>query len=315
MSCYKPEPDPFPPPTPATTCVFAAASTDPGLEREENQDRAVVTDDATSQAWEPPLAVGVRAGPTGSFWAAVCDGMGGEAGGALASGLAVETIVGAMRSRFAQRAAAPGGSVARSEAQVALALVASLESASQRIKYAAREEPIYARMGTTATLAAIAHGSLVCAQIGDSRAYVLRDGVLFQVTEDQTMQRLLQKNGTLLPEQIAEIVGPNVILQALGSSVRLEVALTRTPLAQDDIVLLCSDGLYGPVTDAEIARIVTSTPDLADGCRALVAAANAAGGPDNISVVLFRVVDDALPPPNVAGRPVTTTLSPIERAI
>ena len=309
MSCYDIEPDPFPPPPPATTCVFAAATTDPGLERPENQDRALVADDATAQAWEPPLAVGVLAGPTGSFWAAVCDGMGGEAGGALASGLAVETIVGAMRSRFVNTLGA------RSEAQVALALVASLEAASQRIKVAARAEPIYARMGTTATLAAIAHGSLVCAQIGDSRAYVLRSGVLHQVTEDQTMQRLLQKNGSLLPEQIAEIVGPNVILQALGSSTRLEVALTRTPLAQDDIVLLCSDGLYGPVDDLAIARIVLEAPDLADGCRALVAAANAAGGPDNISVVLFRVVDDALPLPSLAGPPRTTTLSPIERAI
>ena len=309
MSCYDIEPDPFPPPPPATTCVFAAATTDPGLERPENQDRALVADDATAQAWEPPLAVGVLAGPTGSFWAAVCDGMGGELGGALASGLAVETIIGAMRSRFVNTLGA------RSEAQVALALVASLEAASQRIKYAAREEPIYARMGTTATLAAIAHGSLLCAQIGDSRAYVLRSGVLHQVTEDQTMQRLLQKNGGLLPEQIAEIVGPNVILQALGSSTRLEVALTRTPLAQDDIVLLCSDGLYGPVDDHAIARIVLKTPDLADGCRALVAAANAAGGPDNISVVLFRVVDDTLPLPAVAGPPRTTTLSPIERAI
>ena len=309
MSCYDIEPDPFPPPPAATTCVFAAASTDPGLERPENQDRVLVADDATAQVWEPPLAVGVLAGPTGSFWAAVCDGMGGEAGGAIASGLAVETIAGAMRSRFVH------GTAPRTQAQVALALASSLEAASQRIKYAARAEPIYARMGTTATLAAIAHSALVCAQIGDSRAYVLRGGVLFQITEDQTMQRLLQKNGGLSPEQIAEIVGPNVILQALGSSTRLEVALTRTPLAQDDIVLLCSDGLYGPVDDREIARIVLGTPDLADGCRALVGAANAAGGPDNISVVLFRVVDDTLPLRSALGPPHPTTLSPIERAI
>src|SRR5688500_13361612 len=128
MSCYRAEPDPFPTPPPATTCVFAAASTDTGQERSDNQDRAVIADAATEQAWEPPTAVGVLAGPAGSFYAAVCDGMGGEAGGALASGLAIETIVSAMRARWTQRNVEPGGSVARSEAQVALALVASLEA-------------------------------------------------------------------------------------------------------------------------------------------------------------------------------------------
>ncbi|HSO34746.1 MAG TPA: protein phosphatase 2C domain-containing protein, partial [Labilithrix sp.] len=240
MSCYRAEPDPFPPP--ATTTVFAAASSDTGLERAENQDRAVIGDAATEQDWEPPAAIGVLAGPAGSFYAAVCDGMGGEAGGALASGLAVETIVGAMRARWVQRNAEPGASVARSEAQVAQALVASLEAAATRIKRAAHAEPLYARMGTTATLAAIAHGTLLCAQIGDSRAYLLRNGRLHRLTEDQTMMEHLRKSGALSEEQIRALVGPNVILQALGSSSKLEVALTHTPLAQDDIVLLCSDG-------------------------------------------------------------------------
>jgi PPM family protein phosphatase len=311
MSCYRAEPDPFPTPPPAKTSVFAAASTDTGQERPENQDRAVIGDAATDQAWEPPAAVGVLAGPAGSFYAVVCDGMGGEAGGALASGLGVEAIVGAMRARWSQRDAGPGGSVARSEAQVAHALVASLEAAATRIKQAAREEPIYARMGTTATLAAIAHGALLCAQVGDSRAYVMRNGRLHQVTEDQTMVEYLRKSGALAPEQISAIVGPNVILQALGSSTRLEVALTRTPLAQNDVVLLCSDGLHGVVEHAEIAEILRTAPDLAHACDALVARANANGGPDNISCVAFCVVDETLPAP--AAPPLTTQLSPIVR--
>lgn len=308
MRCYQAEPDPFPAPPPATTSVFAAASTDTGLERSENQDRAVIGDAATEQAWEPPAAVGVLAGAAGSFFAAVCDGMGGEAGGALASALGVETIVGAMRARWVQRSAEPGGSIARSETQVATALVASLEAAAARIKYAAHAEPIYARMGTTATLAAIAHGALLCAQIGDSRAYLLRSGRLHQLTEDQTMREHLRKSGALSEEQIHALVGPNVILQALGSSTKLEVALTRTPLAQDDIVLLCSDGLHGVVDDATIAETLLSTPDLAQACDALVARANAAGGPDNISCVVFRVIDDTLPP--ATSPPLTTALSP-----
>ena len=201
-----------------------------------------------------------------------------------------------MRSRWTPRTAEPGGSVARSERQVALALVASLEAGHARIKQAASDEPLYARMGTTATLAAIAHGALLCAQIGDSRAYVMRGGRLTQVTEDQTMAELLRKTGNLLPEQISAIVGPNVILQALGSSSRLEVALTRTPLANGDRVLLYSDGLYGPVDDEQIAEILRTTPDLAQACGVLVKRANARGGPHNISCVLFHVSDDTLPP-------------------
>ena len=313
MSCYRTELDPFPPPPPAKTSVFAAASTDPGLQRSDNQDRAVIGDAATDQAWEPPAAVGILAGPAGSFYAAVCDGMGGEAGGAVASGLGVETIASAMRARWTQRNAVPGGSLAQSEAQVGLALVASLEAAAARIKQAARAEPAYARMGTTATLAAIAHGALLCAQIGDSRAYVMRGGRLHQVTEDQTMAELLRKSGAIPPDQISAIVGPNVILQALGSSTRLEVVLTRTPLAQGDLVLLCSDGLYGVVEDAEIAEVLRSTqerpagPDLAHACDVLIARANEQGGPDNISCVVFRVLDDTLPLPS--SPPFTTQLA------
>jgi PPM family protein phosphatase len=269
---------------------MAAASTDRGQERSDNQDRAIVADASTDQAWQPPARVQLRSDACGGFYAAVCDGMGGEAGGALASGLAVETIVGAMRSRWVQRSAQPPGSPSLVLQDVASALVASLEAASARIKRAAREEPVYARMGTTATLAAIVNGTLLCAQIGDSRAYVLRDEQLLQITEDQTMAELLRKSGAVPPDQISAIVGPNVILQALGSSTRLDVALTRTALADGDVVLLCSDGLYGVVEDGEIAHVIRSSPDLAVACESLVARANANGGPDNISCVLFRVV-------------------------
>jgi PPM family protein phosphatase len=105
------------------------------------------------------------------------------------------------------------------------------------------------------------------------------------------MAELIRKSGAVPFDQISAIVGPNVILQALGSSTRLDVALTRVPLEAGDVVLLCSDGLYGVVEDAEIAQIIRSAPDLGAACEALVARANANGGPDNISCVLFRVLD------------------------
>jgi len=284
MSRYSPEPDPFP----WRLRIVAAARTDRGQERADNQDRALVADASADRAWEPPAAVTVEAAPA-AFYALVCDGMGGEAGGAVASALAVETTAGAMRAAWSSSAATPPGSPAISEQRLARSAVASLEAASARIKQAARAEPALARMGTTATLAAVTGDALLCAQVGDSRAYVFRDGLLEQVTRDQTMVELLRSTGAVPPDQIENIVGSNVILQALGSSTRLEVALTRTPLADGDVVLLCSDGLHGTVSDEEIARILEAHPDPADACDALVAAANAGGGPDNISVVVFRI--------------------------
>jgi len=291
--------------------VSAAARTDRGQERADNQDRSVLADAATASAWEPPAALATAVDPSGGFYALVCDGMGGEAGGAVASALAVETIVGAMRARWVQRSVEPAASRSVDESRVALSLIASLEAASARIQRAAREEPAYARMGTTATLAVIAHGALLCAQIGDSRAYVLRAGRIAQVTEDQTMAEYLRKTGAVPPDQIAAIVGPNVILQALGSSTRLEVAVTRTPLAQGDVVLVCSDGLYGCVGDREIADLVHGSSDLGVACERLVARANEEGGPDNISCAAFLVEGDELPP---ATSPlVTMSLTPPHR--
>lgn len=304
MRFYRAEPDPFP----TKLVVSAAARTDRGQERSDNQDRVLVASAASGLAWEAPAALAVTADPSGGFYALVCDGMGGEAGGALASGLAVETIAGAMQARWTQRNAEPAGSIALDEARIVVAMTASLEAASARIKLAAREEPIYARMGTTATLAAMVHGALVCAQIGDSRAYVLRGDRLAQITEDQTMVAFLRKTGAVPPEQIASIVGPNVILQALGSSTRLEVAITRTPLARGDVVLVCSDGLFGVVDDAEIAHLLRSSETLAQACERLVARANENGGPDNISCAAFAPASDALPPPSTP--PSTTALTP-----
>ena len=304
---YRLEPDPFPSPA-LKMAVSAAASTDRGRERSDNQDRAVLADAATGLSWEPPAALSTTVDPSGGFYALVCDGMGGEAGGAVASTLAVETVLGAMRARWVQRSAEPAASLSVDEARVALSLVASLEAASARIQRAAREEPAYARMGTTATLASIAHGVLLCAQVGDSRAYVLRGGRVVQITEDQTMAEYLRRTGVVPPDQISTIVGPNVILQALGSSTRLEVAVTRTPLARGDVVLVCSDGLFGCVDDRAIAEVVHSSKDLGHACERLVARANEEGGPDNISCAAFYVTDEQLPP---ATMPVeTTSLTP-----
>ena len=318
MRFYRAEPDPFPTApagqSPPKLVVSAAASTDQGQQRSDNQDRVVVASAAGGLAWEAPAALAMAVDPSAGFYALVCDGMGGEAGGAVASQLAVETIAGAMRARWMQRNVEPAGSVALDEARIGLALIASFEAASARIKQTAREEPIFARMGTTATLATVVHGALLCAQIGDSRAYVLRGDSLVQLTEDQTMAEFLRKTGAVPPEQIASIVGPNVILQALGSSTRLEVVVTRTALAQDDIVLVCSDGLFGVVDDAEIRDLLrTWDRNLGAACERLVARANEQGGPDNISCAAFVVAGEQLPAPSLPVSITTLTRPPTFR--
>lgn len=288
MSCYSVEPDPFPAPKVPRLRIVASARTHCGQERGDNQDRALVADAEGRRAWAPPATIAIEAAP-GAFYALVCDGMGGEAGGEIASTLAVEATAGAMSAAYANLAALPTGSAAIAESRLATALVASLESASARIKQVAKAEPIYARMGTTATLALVTDRALICGQVGDSRAYVLSGGALSQVTRDQTMVELLRSSGAIPEDQIANVCGPNVILQALGSSTKLEVVLTRTPLEDGDVIMLCSDGLHGPVSDDAIARILGEHEDLGAACDALVNAANANGGPDNISVVVFRV--------------------------
>jgi PPM family protein phosphatase len=229
-----------------------AVRSDPGRERPRNEDRALV-------GFVAPFAL-------------VCDGMGGEAGGEVASNIASEAIAAALDGAWPW-------------ANVDDALVASVMGAGDRVRAVARAEPRLARMGTTATVAAVDGDTLVCAQVGDSRAYLFRAGRLVQLTRDQTLFDLVKSQGI---DVVGDDIPRNVILQAVGSSVRLEVVVTRTPLRPGDVVLLCSDGLSGVVEDEAIAAILRSNPDPEAACDALVAAANAAGGPDNITVVVLR---------------------------
>ena len=274
MSSYR-EPDPFP--TRRLRLVVAARS-DRGLERAGNEDAACVVDLAAGRALVPPAAAVIDA-PAFGFAALVCDGMGGEEGGEVASHLAVLAIVGSLREAWSRGRISPLGRT----------LVASIDAAADRIKREAQARPHLARMGTTATLAALSEEGLLCAQVGDSRAYVLRrGGRLTQLTRDQTLAELVRRSGT--PGIELDTIGTNIILQAVGSSTRLEVALTETPVGPGDVFLLCSDGLSGVVDDTTIERILSSHEEPDRACEALVARANDNGGPDNVTCVVVRVV-------------------------
>jgi protein phosphatase len=143
-------------------------------------------------------------------------------------------------------------------------------------------------MGTTATVAAILGDTLYLAQIGDSRAYLVRRGTAHQLTHDQSRVQALVDAGILTPEEAEKSSERNIILQALGPEPKVDVDLTRQQLRRGDVVVLSTDGLHGVVSPAEIASLAAPT-DPAAACRALVELGNNRGGPDNITVVIMYI--------------------------
>jgi PPM family protein phosphatase len=209
---------------------------------------------------------------------AVADGLGGHQGGEVASATAVEPLAALDGREFADPDAA------------AQALASAIRAGNAAILERAAGTPDLWGMGTTVTAAAVAGDRfLQLAHVGDSRAYLLRDGTLDQLTTDHTVVGELVRRGRLTPEQAAIHPERSILTRAVGLDPNLPVD-TPDPLELQpgDQVLLCSDGLTEPVPDAAIAQLL-ATPDGDAACRALIDAANTAGGPDNITVVLVRV--------------------------
>lgn len=282
------EPDPFKTSPDArgarAPVVRVAARTDPGRQRQNNEDRALVVRLPSGVSWGAPSEVLVE-GASGLV-VAVCDGMGGEAGGEIASRLAVECLAEALPEAWSRLSIGAPRPLSDVDARLGRALVHAVELASERVRAVAEGEASLARMGTTATVGAFGDGVLVCAQVGDSRAYVLRGGRLVQVTRDQTVAELLRQRAL---DDASVGVGDHIVLQAVGASSRLEVALSRTPVGPGDVILLCSDGLSGVVCDDVIAALLATHEDPEAACDALVAAANACGGPDNVTCIVVKL--------------------------
>lgn len=253
---------------------------DVGRVRKSNEDAFVVADLKQAvpiHAMAQPIALEVD---SLGILLAVSDGMGGERAGEVASALTLKAL-------RCELPAAQGGTA---EA----ALTASVEKANKRVWDAAHDSN---RKGMGATLTAVLiHGRRAyVAEVGDSRAYVLRGSRLCQVTHDQSYAQVLFDAGTLTREQVETFQYKNVILQAIGTRADVVVALNRFTLRRGDRLLLCSDGLTGKVQDEEIRSVLLSTPSLDDACRVLVELANARGGEDNITVVLAEMSGEGLP--------------------
>ncbi len=256
--------------------AFAVASgSDVGRHRSSNQDsvwpapgsRAILVD-------QPALLI-------------VADGMGGTTGGEVASREAVATVTAALGT-------AEGATAERIEA--------GIRAASERLRELAQADPQLSGMGTTFVLALIEGQQATVANVGDSRCYLVRGGRARQVTQDHSLVAERVRAGLLTPEQAARHPQRNIITRSLGPKPAPAVDIFEERLEPGDLLVLCSDGLFGVVRDEEIADAV-SREEPAAAVDRLIALANSRGGPDNISVVVAKVpgTGEATPSPPGGG--------------
>lgn len=264
--------------------------TDVGRIREHNEDNFLIADLTQGQRG---LMENLRThvvGASGTLFA-VCDGMGGAAAGEVASKLAVDIIYEQMQS----------GGAPRHREEIARRLVRAVEVAGMRIFAEAKLDRNRRGMGTTATAAALVDEYLFLAQVGDSRAYVLRGDRLELVTRDQSLVNQLIEAGQLTEEEAENFEHSNIILQALGTADTVQVDLTVVKLRHGDTLMMCSDGLSGMVRQEELRQALLAHPEPIDVCKVLTDKANEAGGHDNITVIVAKF--EGLPVPTAEDDP------------
>lgn len=234
--------------------------TDPGLARENNED--AVAFDAETQ-----LCV-------------LADGMGGYNAGEIASSMAVAFIKSEMSRWLAQ-----AGKNANTK-EVRRAMEICVANANHSIYNAANSNPQYSGMGTTLVMAAFLGDRMMVGHIGDSRCYRLRGEQFEQITKDHSLLQEQMDAGLLTPEQALTSSNKNLVTRALGVEDTVLLEVNEFKVEPGDTYLMCSDGLSDMVQDEPISRIMLCEVDLQEKARQLIAAANEAGGRDNISVVL-----------------------------
>ena len=240
--------------------------TDVGLVRSSNQDAFAVIDEQ-------------------GVWI-VADGMGGHAGGDVASRLAVQSIKACSQSH------AGGESSAQQDSQDhAAVLRRAIEEANRTIWQEALDRPELSGMGTTVVLLLIGgaeHPHATLAHVGDSRAYLMRGHSLVQLTQDHSWVEEQIRQGRLPREEAETHSLRHVLTRALGTNATVEPDISTHPLLPEDRILLCTDGLTKMLTDEEILRVLLeSGPSRQQACQALIQEAKRRGGHDNITVVII----------------------------
>ncbi|HKY79421.1 MAG TPA: PP2C family serine/threonine-protein phosphatase, partial [Anaerolineales bacterium] len=245
---------------------------DPGQRRDNNEDAVLCINASLG---------GADALPFGLF--AIADGMGGHRNGELASEMAVRAVGSFLMGKLYKPLFGPEPHPAQETLQELM------ESAVQEAHSAVRKAAPGG--GCTLTAALVLGNQMAIAHLGDSRAYaVYRDGRIKALTKDHSLVKRLQEMGQLTEEEAAVHPQKSVLYRALGQGSMVQADIFTSALPTPGFLMICSDGLWGVVPEDDIQRIVNSTSSPYLACQHLVEAANAAGGPDNISVVLVQAV-------------------------
>lgn len=259
--------------------VSLFASTDVGMQRSGNEDAFLVADLTTGNTGLGPDMSTHHIGERGSLMI-VSDGMGGAAAGEIASEMAVTTICESLMQE-------------PDAGDITERLRLATEAANERVWNHSLQNPELAGMGATVTAVLVQGAVANIAQVGDSRAYLIRGERVKQITRDQSLAQMLVDSGAIRPDQIHS-VPQNVIMQALGTQPSVKVAMTTVQLCRNDCLLICSDGLSNKITPDDLKQAVEEAEDLVSACHRLIKLANERGGEDNITVIIAQFDGEAL---------------------
>jgi serine/threonine protein phosphatase PrpC len=267
------------------------AQTDIGFVRRSNEDAFVIADLTGASLLEEQRMARFEVGQRGVLLA-VSDGMGGHQAGEVASALVVESL---------RRAMASQGACEPPDALLEKATVRANRDVWQESHYPGREN-----MGATLTALFVRGPAAYIAEVGDSRAYLLRGGQVAQVTHDQSYVQLLVDSGAMSPIEASNSATGNIVLQAMGLKPEVSVALGKLNLRDRDCLVLCSDGLSNKMSERELCGVVLTSPTLDIACNRMIALAKQRGGEDNITAIIAGVSGDL--PALISGESIAQTL-------
>jgi protein phosphatase len=249
--------------------MIVGAISDIGLKRENNQDSMFA-----SLEKDFPLFI-------------VADGMGGHKAGDIASSMAVEGIINTLKNNKEKL---------DSENTIKSFIKEAVSSVNDKIYLRSFEKSECFGMGTTITLAYIYKSKIFIGHVGDSRAYLVRNNKILQITEDHTLVNELIKNGSITPDEAVNHPQRNMITRALGTSSSINMDFYTIEYHKDDILILCSDGLTNMIDENTILEVINQNKekDMNLICNSLVTLAKENGGRDNITVIVIKFSDEVL---------------------
>jgi serine/threonine protein phosphatase PrpC len=276
---------------PGPIAIELAACSDVGLVRKNNEDYFLALDLTTGQTLGD-IYKGEKNSNTISILLVVSDGMGGQLAGEVASQLAVNALAENL--------------IKFSSIDPYDRLVKAVEDANYQV-FREGQRPEYRGMGATLTAALIEGDHVYIAEVGDSRAYLMREGRIKQVTTDQSLIEVLVSRGLISPADAERSSNRGILLQAMGVKEEIQVAVTAIPLQSNDYLLLCSDGLTNKVKAQEIGQMITKRGSTQPACQDMIVAARHRGGEDNITALLAKFSGIGLPTKISSGK-ITTTI-------